>query len=117
MITLKSISCRLLDNNNRGVSFYKVITKVTDGVTTATFLRYRLIPSWNEMSDRKRREHFREEVNVELFEVLNNYENIQDNWEQIQKALDESIQRSHNNFEAYHKCINSIHGFWELYDI
>lgn len=116
MTTLKSTSCRLLDNNNRGVSFYKVITKVADGVTTATFQRYRLIPSWNEMSDRKRREYFREEVNVELFEVLNNYESIQDNWEQIKKDLNESIQRSHKNFEAYHKCVNSIHGFWEFYN-
>ena len=116
MITLKSTCCRLLDDNNRGVSFYKVITKVTDGVTIASFQRYRLIPSWSDLTDKQRRKHFREEVNDELFEVLNNYENIQENWEKIQEDMKESIHRSHQNFEAYHKCINSVHGFWELYD-
>lgn len=117
MITLKSASCRLLDDNNRGVSFYKIITKVTDGVNTASFQRYRVIPSWNDLSDKHRRKHFREEVNEELFEVLNNYETIQENWEKIQSDLNDSIQRSHQNYETYHKCINSPHGFWELYDI
>ena len=116
MITLKSTCCRLLDDNNRGVSFYKVITKVTDGVNTASFQRYRVIPSWNDLSEKQRRKHFREEVNEELFEILNNYETIQENWEKIQEDMKESIHRSHQNFEAYHKCINSVHGFWELYD-
>ena len=51
-----------------------------------------------------------------MFEVLNNYETIQENWEKIQEDMKESKHRSHQNFEAYHKCINSVHGFWELYD-
>ena len=116
MITLKSTCGRLLDDNNRGVSFYKIITKVTDGVNTASFQRYHVIPSWNDQSEKQRRKHFREEVNEELFEVLNNYETIQENWEKIQEDMKESKHRSHQNFEAYHKCINSVHGFWELYD-
>lgn len=115
MITLKATSCRLLDKDNRGVTLYKVVTKVTDGKSVATFRRYRLIVSWDEMSDRKRREYFREEVNEELFEVLNKYDTLQEHFERIEEELAESIERSHKNFEAYQKCVNSAYGFWELY--
>lgn len=117
MITIKSTSCRLLDDNNMGVSFYQVVTKVTDGKATATFRRYRLIVSWNEMSDRKRRAYFREEVNEELFEVLCKYDTIHDHWEQIKEDMNDSVQRSHKFYEAYTKCTKSPYGFWELYDL
>lgn len=117
MITLKTTSCRLIDENNGGVTLYRVVTKVTDGKATATFRRYRLIVSWHEMSDRKRREYFREEVNEELFEVLSKYDSLQENFEQIKERLTESSERSQKNLEAYKKCIKSPHGFWELYDI
>lgn len=45
MITLKATSCRLLDKDNRDVTLYQVVTKVTDGKSVATFRRYRLIVS------------------------------------------------------------------------
>lgn len=116
MITLKTTSCRLIDENNGGVTLYQVVTKVTDGKATATFRRYRLIVAWHEMSDRKRREYFREEVNEELFEVLSKYETLQENFERIKEELTASKERSQKNFEAYKKCISSAYGFWELYN-
>lgn len=117
MITLKTTSCRLIDENNGGVTLYRVVTKVTDGKSTATFRRYRLIVAWHELSDRKRREYFREEVNEELFEVLSKYDTLQENFERIKEDLTESSERSQKNFEAYKKCTGSPHGFWELYDL
>lgn len=116
MITLKTTSCRLLDENNGGVTLYRVVTKVTDGNVIATFRRYRLIVSWDDMSDRNRRAYFREEVNAELFAVLDKYDTLVDNIEQIKKDMTESVERSQKNFDAYKKCIGSPHGFWELYD-
>lgn len=115
MISLKNTSCRLIDER-RGVVLFRVVTKVTDGKSVATFRRYRLITSWSEMSDRNRRAYFREEVNSELFEVLEKYDTIYDNWDQIKTYLEESSEKSKQNLEAYKKCTDSPHGFWELYD-
>lgn len=72
-----TLGSRLIDENNGGVTLYRVVTKVTDGKAVATFRRYRLIAAWDEMSDRKRREFFREQVNEELFEVLCKYDTLQ----------------------------------------
>lgn len=116
MITLKSSTCRMIDENNGGVTLYRVVSKVTDGTRTATFRRYRLIVSWHEMSDRNRRAYFRAEVNKELFAVLDHYETLQDNWGKINEELQESKAISHKHFEAYKKCTESPYGFWELYD-
>lgn len=116
MITLKTTSCRLIDENNGGVTLYRVVTKVTDGKAVATFRRYRLIVAWDEMSDRKRREFFREQVNEELFEVLSKYDTLRENLDSIKEDMHESVERSNKNLEAYKKCTSSAYGFWELYD-
>lgn len=116
MIELKTTSCRLIDKNNGGVTLYRVVTKVTDGKTVATFRRFRLMVSWSEMSDRDRRAYFREEVNEELFAVLNKYDTIRENIDSIKDDMKDSVERSKTNLNAYKKCIQSPHGFWELYD-
>lgn len=115
MITIKSTSCRLMAEGG-GVILYRVVTKVTDGQIVATFRRYRLITSWADMNERNRRAYFREEVNAELFETLDNYDSLREHWHEIIEAQKEATQRSRDIHEAYNKCASSPYGFWELYD-